>query len=111
MCPEQWEEPVGIRRQGVHLWLSEPPSLWKMEPGLGELLWVLLLGARLHEVEELLLDSCRNKHELDLVNVEKVWIEGKMYIQTLHDTAYIHTCSYRSRSIETRCYGSGFIYS
>lgn len=57
MCPELWEEPAGIRRLGGRLWLSEPPSLWKMEPGWAGLLWVLLLGARLHAGEELLLDS------------------------------------------------------
>ncbi len=57
MCPELWEEPAGIQRLEGRLWLSELPSLWKMELGWAGLLWVLLLGAPLHAEEELLLDS------------------------------------------------------
>ncbi len=73
MCPELWEELVGIQQLGGRLWLSGPPSLWKMEPDWAALLWVLLLWALLHGGEELLLDSWWNKQK----NINQKYFSGK----------------------------------
>lgn len=70
MAPELWAGLAYILQVGGRLSPAAPPCLWRWGRGWAGLLWALLLGARPHAAEELLLDSWRKKNKTKQANQE-----------------------------------------